>query len=107
MKLIDDAPQLCGRIVGALRAGRAHPATPYDGPSCSTFTVVCAGSTGVEMAGKIVCTLRLHPQGRVRCIDSTKARVILLNAASAAPPPTREKLGKKAQALREKMGVPI
>src|SRR6202022_3027720 len=46
-------------------------------------------------------------KGAFRSIDSTQARVILLDAAPAVLPPMGEKLGKKAQARLEKMGVEI
>src|SRR5581483_4489517 len=46
-------------------------------------------------------------KGAFRQIDSTKARVILLDAAPAVLPPMGEKLGKKAAARLEKMGVEI
>ncbi|MGZ5397822.1 MAG: NAD(P)/FAD-dependent oxidoreductase, partial [Mycobacterium sp.] len=72
-----------------------------------TFTVVGAGPTGVEMAGQIAELADHTLKGAFRHIDSTTARVILLDAAPAVLPPMGEKLGKKAQARLEKMGVEI
>ena len=72
-----------------------------------TFTVVGAGPTGVEMAGQIAELSDYTLKGAFRHIDSTKSRVILLDAAPAVLPPMGEKLGKKAQARLEKMGVEI
>src|SRR5947207_785290 len=46
-------------------------------------------------------------KGAFRHIDSTQARVIPLDPAPAKRPPMGEKLGKKAQARLEKMGVEI
>jgi NADH dehydrogenase len=59
------------------------------------------------MAGQIAELADFTLRGAFRHIDSTKARVILLDAASAVLPPMGEKLGKKAAARLEKMGVEI
>ena len=59
------------------------------------------------MAGQIAELADHTLKGAFRHIDSTKARVILLDAAPAVLPPMGEKLGKKAQARLEKMGVEI
>jgi len=72
-----------------------------------TFTVVGAGPTGVEMAGQIAELADHTLKGAYRHIDSTTARVILLDALPAVLAPMGEKLGKKAQARLEKMGVEI
>src|SRR6202023_1540226 len=63
--------------------------------------------TGVEMAGHIAELADFTLKGASRHIDSTKARVILLDAADAVLPPMGENLGKKAAARLEKMGVEI
>src|ERR1700742_263251 len=91
MKSIDDALELRGRIMSAFEAAERSN-DPERRQKLLTFTVVGAGPTGVEMA---------------RHIDSTKARVILLDAAPAVLPPMGENLGKKAAARLEKMGVEI
>ena len=59
------------------------------------------------MAGQIAELADHTLKGAFRHIDSTRARVILLDAAPAVLPPMGEKLGKKAQARLEKMGVEI
>ncbi len=59
------------------------------------------------MAGQIAELADHTLKGAFRHIDSTQARVILLDAAPAVLPPMGEKLGKKAQARLEKMGVEI
>jgi NADH dehydrogenase len=72
-----------------------------------TFTVVGAGPTGVEMAGQIAELAQHTLKGAFRRIDSTKARVILLDAAPAVLPAMGEKLGQRAAARLQKMGVEI
>ena len=106
MKTIDDALELRGRIVGAFeQAERSNDEARRE--KLLTFIVVGAGPTGVEMAGQIAELSDYTLKGAFRHIDSTKSRVILLDAAPAVLPPMGEKLGKKAQARLEKMGVEI
>jgi NADH dehydrogenase len=106
MKSIDDALELRGRILSAFeQAERSRD--PERRKKLLTFTVVGAGPTGVEMAGQIAELADYTFKGTYRHIDSTTARVILLDAAPAVLPPMGEKLGNKARARLEKMGVDI
>ena len=106
MKSIDDALELRGRILGAFEQAE-RSSDPARREKLLTFVVVGAGPTGVEMAGQIAELADHTLKGAFRHIDSTKARVILLDAAPAVLPPMGEKLGRKAQARLEKMGVEI
>jgi NADH dehydrogenase len=106
MKTVDDALELRGRILGAFEQAE-RSSDPARREKLLTFTVVGAGPTGVEMAGQIAELADHTLKGAFRHIDSTRARVILLDAAPAVLPPMGEKLGKKAQARLEKMGVEI
>jgi len=106
MKSIDDALELRGRILGAFEQAE-RSSDPARREKLLTFTVVGAGPTGVEMAGQIAELADHTLKGAFRHIDSTQARVILLDAVSAVLPPMGEKLGMKAKARLEKMGVEI
>jgi len=106
MKTVDDALELRGRILGAFEQAE-RSSDPARREKLLTFTVVGAGPTGVEMAGQIAKLADHTLKGAFRHIDSTQARVILLDAAPAVLPPMGEKLGNKAQARLEKMGVDI
>ena len=106
MKTIDDALELRGRILGAFEQAE-RSSDPARREKLLTFTVVGAGPTGVEMAGQIAELAEHTLKGAFRHIDTTKTRVILLDAAPAVLPPMGEKLGKKAAARLEKMGVEI
>ncbi len=106
MKTIDDALELRGRIVGAFEQAE-RSSDPARREKLLTFVVVGAGPTGVEMAGQIAELADYTLKGAFRFIDSTRARVILLDAAPAVLPPMGVYLGKKAQARLEKMGVEI
>lgn len=106
MKSIDDALEVRGRILSAFeQAERSRD--PERRAKLLTFTVIGAGPTGVEMAGQIAELASHTLKGSFRHIDSTKARVILLDAAPAVLPPFGEKLGDRAAARLEKMGVEI
>ncbi|TGD88202.1 NAD(P)/FAD-dependent oxidoreductase [Mycolicibacterium sp. CH28] len=106
MKTIDDALELRGRILGAFEQAE-RSSDPVRREKLLTFVVVGAGPTGVEMAGQIAELADNTLKGAFRHIDSTKARVILLDAAPAVLPPMGEKLGKKAADRLEKLGVEI
>ena len=106
MKCIDDALELRGRIFGAFELAE-RSSDPARREKLLTFVVVGAGPTGVEMAGQIAELADRTLKGAFRHIDTTQARVILLDAAPAVLPPIGEKLGKKAQARLEKLGVEV
>ena len=106
MKSIDDALELRGRILGAFEQAE-RSSDPERRKKLLTFVVVGAGPTGVEMAGQIQELADQTLKGSFRHIDPTEAHVILLDAAPAVLPPMGEKLGLKAKARLEKMGVEI
>ena len=106
MKTIDDALELRGRILGAFEQAE-RSSDPDRREKLLTFVVVGAGPTGVEMAGQIAELADHTLKGAFRHIDSTGARVILLDAAPAVLPPMGEKLGLRAAARLEKLGVEI
>ncbi|MDN5901326.1 MAG: FAD-dependent oxidoreductase, partial [Brachybacterium sp.] len=72
-----------------------------------TFVVVGAGPTGVEMAGQIAELAHRTLRHDFRSINTKKARVILLDAAPQVLPPFGAKLGAKAKAALEKLGVEV
>jgi len=106
MKSIDDALELRGRIFGAFEL--AELAETQEGRDrFMTFVVIGAGPTGVEMAGQIIELSRRTLRKEFRRIDTTKARVILVDAAPQVLPPFGKKLGAKAQRSLEKRGVEV
>jgi NADH:ubiquinone reductase (H+-translocating) len=106
MKSVDDALELRARILGAFEQAE-RSSDPARREKLMTFVVVGAGPTGVEMAGQIAELADHTLKGAFRHIDSTETRVVLLEGANAVLPPMGEKLGRKAQARLEKMGVDI
>jgi NADH dehydrogenase len=106
MKTIDDALEVRGRILGAFELAEAT-SDPVLREKLLTFTVIGGGPTGVELAGQIAELAAQTLKSAFRRIDSTHARVILLDAGTAVLTPMGTKLGKKAQARLQKMGVEI
>ena len=106
MKTIDDALELRARIFGAFELAEIET-DPTAVDKLLTFVVVGAGPTGVEMAGQIRELASKTLKGEFRNIDPTKARVVLVDGASAPLPPFGEKLGAKARKSLEKLGVEL
>jgi NADH dehydrogenase len=106
MKTIDDALEVRGRILGAFELAEAT-SDPALRDKLLTFTVVGGGPTGVELAGQIAELAAQTLKKTFRRIDSTQARVILLDAGTSVLTPMGAKLGHKAQAQLESMGVDI
>src|ERR1700761_245294 len=78
VKAIADALELRGRILIPFEAAE-RSTDPERRAKLLTFTVVGAGPTGVEMAGQIAELADHTLKGAFRHIDSTQARVILLD----------------------------
>ena len=95
-----------GRILGAFELAELCSDPALRG-KLLTFTVVGAGPTGVELAGQIAELATQTLKGEFRHIDSTQARVILLDAGSAVLAPMGANLGAKAKARLQKLGVEI
>jgi NADH:ubiquinone reductase (H+-translocating) len=106
MKTIDDALEVRGRILGALELAE-RSSDPALREKLLTFTVIGAGPTGVELAGQIAELAAQTMKGTFRHIDSTAARVILLDSGPAVLRPMGAHLGEKAHARLQKMGVEI
>src|SRR5829696_9301 len=107
MKSIDDALELRGRIFGAFEMAELGANRGDDIDHLLTFVVVGAGPTGVEMAGQIAELAHRTLKRDFRAINTREARVILLDAAPQVLPPFGQKLGAKAKAELEKLGVEV
>lgn len=106
MKTIDDALEQRGRIFQAFE--RAEVATDEaERARLMTFVVVGAGPTGVEMAGQIAELARRTLRRDFRRIDPRDARVILVDAVDQVLPTFGDRLGGKARARLEDIGVEV
>ena len=107
MKSIDDALELRGRIFGAFEMAELGATRGDDVDHLLTFVVVGAGPTGVEMAGQIAELAHRTLNKDFRAINTRTARVVLIDAAGQVLPPFGAKLGDKAKAELEKLGVEV
>ena len=106
MKNIDDALELRGRIFGAFELAEISE-SEEEIHRLLTFVVVGAGPTGVEMAGQIAELAHRTLRHDFRRINTSDARIILLDAAPQVLPPFGKKLGEKSKAKLEKLGVEV
>jgi NADH:quinone reductase (non-electrogenic) len=106
MKSIDDALELRGRIFGSFELAELCD-DPEEREEWLTFVVVGAGPTGVEMAGQISELAHRTLRRDFRRIDTTKAKIILLDAAPAVLGMFGDKLSGAARKQLEEIGVDV
>jgi NADH dehydrogenase len=104
LKTLADAVELRGRIFGALeQAERANSAARDE---WLTFVVVGGGPTGVETSGALAILTRALRRDFSR-IDTTAARVILIDAGERVVPAFSERLSAKAAQELNSLGVTV
>ena len=106
MKTIEDARNLRDQILLAFEM--AEIATdPAERAEWLTFVVIGAGPTGIELVGQVAeLAHKVLPQD-YRSVDTTEARILLLEGTGAVLPPFDAKLQRYTHRLLEKMGVEI
>jgi NADH dehydrogenase, FAD-containing subunit len=106
MKSIDDALELRGRIFGSFEMAELVE-DEEQRARLMTFVVVGAGPTGVEMAGQIAELAHRTLRHEFRHIDPRRARIILLDAAPSVLGSFGDRLGAKALARLDRIGVEV
>ncbi|WP_394275937.1 NAD(P)/FAD-dependent oxidoreductase [Luteococcus sp.] len=106
MKSIDDALELRARIFGSLEVAELTEDATERG-RLTTFVVVGAGPTGVEMAGQIRELTSHTVKDDYKNFDPASSRVLLVDAADKVLPPFGGNLSAKAQEQLEKIGVEV
>ncbi|MDY5585004.1 MAG: NAD(P)/FAD-dependent oxidoreductase [Arcanobacterium sp.] len=106
MKTIDDALELRARIFGAFELAEIET-DPEKIAQLLTFTVIGAGPTGVEMAGQIRELASKTLRKEFRNIDTSSARVILIDGAPAPLPVFGENLSDITRNSLESIGVEL
>ena len=106
MKSIDDALELRGRIFGSFEMAELAQ-DEEQRARLMTFVVVGAGPTGVEMAGQIAELAHRTLRHEFRRIDPRRAKVILLDAAPSVLGSFGDRLGAKALARLDRIGVEV
>ena len=106
LKTVDDALELRGRILGAFEM--ANLATdPDEIRRLMTFVVVGAGPTGVEMAGQIAELARTTLRRDFKRIDTTQARVLLLDGQSGVLTSFGPKVSAQAAEQLSRLGIEV
>ena len=106
LKTLEDATTLRRRILVAFE--RAERETdPAKRDALLTFVVIGAGPTGVELAGTIADLAKDTLPRDFRHIDTTRARVVLIEAGPRVLAGFPEDLSAYAQASLQKLGVDV
>src|SRR4051812_19289826 len=106
LKTLEDATTLRRRILVAFE--RAERETdPARRAALLTFAIIGAGPTGVELAGTIADLARDTLPQDFRNIDTSKARVVLIEAGSRVLAGFPDDLSAYAQASLESIGVEV
>src|ERR1700751_3368077 len=106
LKTLEDATTLRRRILVAFE--RAEKETdPEKRAALLTFVIVGAGPTGVELAGTIADLAKDTLPRDFRHIDTTRARVVLIEAGTRVLAGFADDLSAYAQASLESIGVHV
>jgi NADH dehydrogenase len=106
LKSLDDALELRRRMLMSFEIAEKTPSEEVRA-AAMTFVVVGAGPTGVEMAGALTEIARITFVQDFRHIDSSKARVILLDAAPRVLPTFAPDLSESALKQLAHIGVEV
>lgn len=106
LKTIGDATEIRARILTGFEKAEVSE-DPLLRSRLLTFVVVGGGPTGVELAGAIVELARKAIVRDFRHIDSSTARVILVEAGPRLLPTFPESLSQSAKTQLERLGVEV
>ncbi|WNG41125.1 NAD(P)/FAD-dependent oxidoreductase [Archangium violaceum] len=106
LKTIDDARDIRERVLLAFEAAEREP-DPMRQREWLTFVIIGAGPTGVELAGALAYMTRHSLPRDFRRIDTSQARVLLLEGLPRVLNTYPEELSQKARRDLEKLGVEV
>jgi len=106
MKTVEDARYLRDGILSKFEMAE-WTTDPRERAEWLTFVVVGAGPTGVELVGQVAELAHQVLPPDYRSVDTTAARILLLEGAPAVLPPFDPKLQRYTQRQLEKMGVEV
>lgn len=106
LKTIDDATEIRRRFLLAFEAAEIET-DPDARRACLTFVVVGAGPTGCELAGAMAEIAHNTIPADFRHVDTTTARVILVEGGPRVLAAMSEESSKSAQKQLESLGVEI
>ncbi len=107
LKTLNDALAIRRRVFGAFEQAELHADDAALRDACLTFVVIGAGPTGVELAGTLIEIARHTLRPEFRQIDTSHARVLLVEAGPRVLATFAEVLSAKARAQLERLGVEV
>lgn len=106
LKTVEDAIEMRRRIFVAFEAAEKET-DPVKRQALLTFVIVGAGPTGVELAGAIAELAYNTMKNDFRKIDTTEAKVLLIEGLDRVLPPYKPDLSEKAAEALAQHGVTI
>jgi NADH:ubiquinone reductase (H+-translocating) len=106
LKTVEDALEMRRRIFNAFEMAEKEP-DPDRRQAWMTFVIVGGGPTGVELAGAIAELAKQTLKQDFRNIDTTQAKVMLIEGLDRVLPPYDPSLSVKAQESLERLGVTV
>jgi NADH:quinone reductase (non-electrogenic) len=106
LKTVDDAIELRRRFLLAFEAAERE-ADAEARRRQLTFVIIGAGATGVELAGAMAEIARQAMPQEFRAIDTSTARIILLEGGSRVLPTYPPELSQRAQEQLKRLGVEV
>ncbi|MBC7823485.1 MAG: NAD(P)/FAD-dependent oxidoreductase [Candidatus Parcubacteria bacterium] len=106
LKTVEDALEMRRRIFLAFEAAEKEP-DPEKRKAWLTFVIVGGGPTGVELAGAIAELAYKTLREDFRSIDTTEARILLIEGLDRVLPPYSPDLSAKAEETLTARGVTV
>ena len=106
LKTVEDALEMRRRIFMAFEAAEKET-DPEQRQAWLNFVIVGGGPTGVELAGAIAELARHTLKHDFRSIDTTEAKILLLEGLDRVLPPYAPELSAKAEASLLRLGVTV
>lgn len=106
LKTVEDALEMRRRIFNAFEMAEKET-DPERRQAWMTFVIVGGGPTGVELAGAIAELAKQTLKEDFRNIDTTQAKVLLIEGLDRVLPPYDPSLSAKAQESLERLGVTV
>ena len=106
LKTLEDALEIRRRMLLAFERAEREPDVDRQ-QRLLTFVIVGGGPTGVELAGTLAEIARRTLRDEFRAIDTSLARIVLVEAGPTILPAFPEKLRHAARASLQRLGVDV